>query len=1019
MNRRFALARAFSFLVAGLLLISATPVLAGPHAPPLDVREPVVIPGPGERLLPLAGTEALQSGDARVRALLGTWVDGEGAPVLPFVAYRREGERAWLTVEGPALASLDDHDYELFLLAYSAAVHERGAGPRQLHVLGRSPEGSIHDELHWRPPVVERGVTPPEPPWWEQPLFQRVLPFRQGYGALAGRRVALSPGHGWTWTGSAWTTQRSDSFGLIEDFLTATIAHYHVDPYLVAHGADVVWLRERSHETHAPRVVDVPSAGFTEVGAWSDGSSPGGYQGAYRFATAGQQGVRGTWQSAATGRRVPVYAWWVAGSNRAAAAPYEVHHGGGAETVLRSQQRGGPHWQYLGSFDFTAPGRVSLLGQEGATGVLIADALLFGTATGGIRRNGAPSGHPAWQENSRNYAEFSGAPAAVYAARANERDSDVVARPLWANRLGVDAYVSVHTNAAGGTGTETFIMNTNPTPGSATLSQRVHTQLVSDVRAYWNAGWTDRGQKTANFGELRELTNAPGILVEVAFHDRNPATGPDVPSLHDPRFRRIAGRAIARGVVRYFDASAPFVPEPPLDLRLRNTPEGLRLTWTDRGGREGASPATSWRVFVARGDAPFDAGRDVSSPSFLLEDAQVGEAVHMAVVGRNAGGISLMSRTVSALRGQGAGGWLLVNAYRRWDRATGEAGNTGDEVRRWAEALASVGARYAVDGATREALDASLLGGYEGVLWQAGRDYDDPAAFSPLEAGMLADALESGQALVVSGATLATALAGEGERRRLRQGLGLASGSAAARTSLAVGGVTATVSQTTDALFYAVPEVEVLVPASGATGSIAWPQGGVAVTWRVSAAQPPAPALRAALIGLPVEALREPAGRAALLLQVFEGLGVSPEEDPVVVDPDPDPSPEPGPGDDVRQDVDLEEDVAAEDIRLEDSAPPERDAHDDIDPGSDVPGPEPDVSVDLDAPDQEADVVERPQPDVPRAGSTLEPGGALPPGQGDPEVRSCAAQSGAPSPAAWLVVLIVVGAGMRRPRRVR
>ena len=49
-------------------------------------------------------------------------------------------------------------------------------------------------------------------------------------GTLSGKRVAISPGHGWYWTGSGWTTQRGDTGGLIEDFLTADICLHWLVP---------------------------------------------------------------------------------------------------------------------------------------------------------------------------------------------------------------------------------------------------------------------------------------------------------------------------------------------------------------------------------------------------------------------------------------------------------------------------------------------------------------------------------------------------------------------------------------------------------------------------------------------------------------------------------------------------------------------------------------------------------------------------------------------------------------------
>ena len=43
--------------------------------------------------------------------------------------------------------------------------------------------------------------------------------------------------------------------------------------------------------------------------------------------------------------------------------------------------------------------------------------------------------------------------------------------------------------------------------------------MISDLRAAWDPGWVNRGQKSSNLGELRELSTMPGVLLEIAFHD--------------------------------------------------------------------------------------------------------------------------------------------------------------------------------------------------------------------------------------------------------------------------------------------------------------------------------------------------------------------------------------------------------------------------------------------------------------------------------------------------------------------
>ncbi len=63
-------------------------------------------------------------------------------------------------------------------------------------------------------------------------------------GALLGKRIAISPGHGWTRTGpDKWTLQREYWQGIVEDFLNAEFMIY-LKQYLEEAGARVIPVRE-------------------------------------------------------------------------------------------------------------------------------------------------------------------------------------------------------------------------------------------------------------------------------------------------------------------------------------------------------------------------------------------------------------------------------------------------------------------------------------------------------------------------------------------------------------------------------------------------------------------------------------------------------------------------------------------------------------------------------------------------------------------------------------------------------
>jgi len=54
----------------------------------------------------------------------------------------------------------------------------------------------------------------------------------------------------------------------------------------------------------------------------------------------------------AQGKRVEVYAWWAAGSNRTSDAHYNIFHDFGISTVVVNQKINGGKWNLLGTFEF-------------------------------------------------------------------------------------------------------------------------------------------------------------------------------------------------------------------------------------------------------------------------------------------------------------------------------------------------------------------------------------------------------------------------------------------------------------------------------------------------------------------------------------------------------------------------------------------------------------------------------------------------------------------------------------------
>ncbi|QHN50510.1 N-acetylmuramoyl-L-alanine amidase [Geobacillus stearothermophilus] len=129
------------------------------------------------------------------------------------------------------------------------------------------------------------------------------------------------------------------------------------------------------------------------------------------------------------------------------------------------------------------------------------------------------------------------------------RETDVFVplsgRVSFAKEKGGNVFVSIHTNAGGGTGTETYYYSaagTNPyVEQSKKLAQCIQKRLVEA----WNS--VDRGAKRGNLHVLRE-NNMPAVLVELGFIDR----AEDAEKLGSSYWQEQAAKAIYLGILDYY-----------------------------------------------------------------------------------------------------------------------------------------------------------------------------------------------------------------------------------------------------------------------------------------------------------------------------------------------------------------------------------------------------------------------------------------------------------------------------------
>ena len=808
-------------------------------------------------------------------------------------------------------------------------------------------------------------------------------------GQLMGKHVYVSQGHGWTWSDTLdrWATQRGNTWGIVEDFVNAEAINQYLLHYLENAGATVWPVRER--DTGGVMVVvddgdgvDHPDNGlYEEIGGGFQHSTAAGFQnfmapyegtenpmtmgGSRYHYTAELPGDYVRWTPTLPARRAwAVHVSWAASDNRCTDAHYIVRHPGGAAHFHVDQTGHGSTWIYLGTYVFDGgahpeTGSVELhtdtTDTRGETVVSI-DAVRFGGGTGVIVRgtgsgltDGPTSGRPRWEENCRYAAQFNGAPPSVYDASSSDGNDDVGARSryaAWQHEEGEDAvYISWHTNAPdGGTGTSTYLYGPNEpngqyiftgTEGSDVLGELIHTEIVNDIRGAYDAGWTDRGLRTAWFGELNPSHNPemPAALVEVAFH----ATESDALKIQDPKFRNLVARAFYQGVVRYFaqvDGLTPiFLPEPPAGFRVQAAgPGAARLTWrpspTDDAGVLGHA-AVGYIVYQGW-DAAFDGGVDVGDAlEYLVEDLPMDDGHEFRITAYNAGGESFATPTLAIRTGAaGEAAALVMGGFDRLDRyallvkdlspwALGMVlhmdlarMNTYGYVPIHGRALAALGLPF--DSAWHDAdLDADDLAAYPLVDWLLGEESTEEETFSFQEAMLLYDYRGQGGALLVTGAEVGWDLVEQGSEDEqafftgLLHAAYLGDDAGTYALQLADGTPLTLDDSTLGAYDVDYPD---LVGSDGASKEVAFYDGDPARPAAVAWTDPAGGGV--ALAGVPLEAIYPEAARDALLAALLDGMGFPyPWDEPIQP---PEPSPE-----------QPESDVISEDTSSEDSQPAE------------------------------------------------------------------------------------------------
>jgi N-acetylmuramoyl-L-alanine amidase len=275
---------------------------------------------------------------------------------------------------------------------------------------------------------------------------------------------------------------------------------------------------------------------------------------------------------------------------------------------------------------------------------------------------------PKKQVASKYFLEEKGTPRWVWdePTLSAQSDKDIRARPYYANYVGADLSLSLHTNAfgdGGARGTETY-WYTAKYPHLQESAKRFAAALndgaVKSIREYFDdsygrqaylnpypaqgvpewpyyapyptpfdyAGysrWNDRGVKTSNLGELREA-QMPAALIELAFHD-SWKWYPDNLFLQDPIFQATSAWGMYEGVCRYFGITprprlgskrvagqVPTLvgPGQVLNASVTFQNQGMTWNWGRRWAQGAYTPYTVWQLRVLEGQAELSAPGSIS-----------------------------------------------------------------------------------------------------------------------------------------------------------------------------------------------------------------------------------------------------------------------------------------------------------------------------------------------------------------------------------------------------------------------
>jgi N-acetylmuramoyl-L-alanine amidase len=210
------------------------------------------------------------------------------------------------------------------------------------------------------------------------------------------------------------------------------------------------------------------------------------------------------------------------------------------------------------------------------------------------------SGLETWKEAARHHVQALGIPDHVWNSEGNlfendcNKGRDIRVRPFYANYLGVDALIGLHSNAFADSsvrGTRVYYNTeafTSDIPNeslvqSADLAQNLGDAVVAAIRQdradlNWGAPIIIGSNQYGETGYAK----MPAVIIEVGFHT-NPV---DAAAMSDPTFRYALARGVKNGLERFFGAAIA-IPEIPMGLTAAMSSNGrMFLSWLEVGNSE-------------------------------------------------------------------------------------------------------------------------------------------------------------------------------------------------------------------------------------------------------------------------------------------------------------------------------------------------------------------------------------------------------------------------------------------------